>query len=133
MTAPGRKQVYRGPDGDIVGLRTSSVPDDREPLLVPVMLGGERTGPHERLEIARMHFRTDLEQVPEAARRIDRPDPHEPATTEALERLTEQARSPKALERAGLPEGPVGRGEQAALARTRRSSTPNRPPPPCRR
>jgi len=104
VTAPGRKQVSRGPDGDVVGLRTEERPDDLEPLLVPVMLGGERTGPHRTLEIARMHFRTDLERVPEAARRIADPVPHEPTTTPALDRLAEQARS-EALERAGLPEG----------------------------
>jgi len=104
VTAPGRKQVSRGPHGDVVGLRTEERPDDLEPLLVPVMLGGERTGPHRTLEIARMHFRTDLEQVPQAARRIAHPVPHEPATTPALDRLAEQARS-EALERAGLPEG----------------------------
>jgi nicotinate phosphoribosyltransferase len=103
LTAPGRKQVFRGEGGDTIGLRTEHPQDDREPLLVPVMLGGERTGPHRTLEIARMHFRNDLEQVPEAARRIVEPAPHEPTTTEALDRLTEQARA-EALERAGLAE-----------------------------
>jgi nicotinate phosphoribosyltransferase len=103
VTAPGPKQVYRGPDGDSVGLRSDHPQDDREPLLVPVMLGGERTGPHRTLEIARMHFRNDLEQVPEAARRIADPVPHEPATTDALDLLAERARA-EALERAGLSE-----------------------------
>jgi nicotinate phosphoribosyltransferase len=100
-TEPGRKQVFRGPDGDLLGLRDEPLPDDHEPLLVPVMHGGERTGPHRTLDIARMHFRTDLERAPEAARRITDPEPQEPSTTEALERLTEQARA-EALERAGL-------------------------------
>jgi nicotinate phosphoribosyltransferase len=100
-TAPGPKQVYRGPDGDTIGLRDEEPPDDVEPLLVPVMLGGERTGPHRTLEIARMHFRTDLGQAPESRRRIADPLPHEPATTEALDRLAERARA-EALERAGL-------------------------------
>ena len=103
-TAPGPKQVHRGPDGDTIGLRDEEPPDDRKPLLVPVMLGGERTGPHRTLEIARMHFRTDLEQVPEAGRRIEDPVPLEPTTTPALDRLAEHARA-EALERAGLPEG----------------------------
>ena len=102
-TAPGPKQVHRGPDGDTVGLRDEEPPDDREPLLVPVMLGGQRTGPHRTLEIARMHFRTDLEQVPEAGRRIEDPVPLEPTTTPALDRLAEHARA-EALERAGLAE-----------------------------
>jgi nicotinate phosphoribosyltransferase len=103
VTAPGPKQVYRGPDGDTIGLRDEEPPDDREPLLVPVMLGGERTGPHRTLDVARMHFRTDLQQTSEAARRIVDPVAHEPATTEALDRLAEEARA-EALERAGLLE-----------------------------
>jgi nicotinate phosphoribosyltransferase len=100
-TEPGRKQVFRGPRGDLVGLRDEPLLDDHEPLLVPVMQEGERTGPHRTLDLARMHFRTDLEGVPEGARRIIDPVPHEPATTEALDRLMERARA-EALERAGL-------------------------------
>jgi nicotinate phosphoribosyltransferase len=104
VTAPGRKQVFRGRGGDTIGLRTEQPPDDQEPLLVPVMLGGERTGPHQTLDVARMHFRTDVEQVSGAARRIVDPVPLEPSTTGALDRLAEQARA-EALERAGLAEG----------------------------
>jgi nicotinate phosphoribosyltransferase len=44
-TAPGSKQVFRGPDGDVVALRSEPVPDGHEPLLVPVMEAGRRTGP----------------------------------------------------------------------------------------
>ena len=42
-TAPGRKQVWRGPDGDVLGLRDEPGPVDAEPLLEPVMRDGVRT------------------------------------------------------------------------------------------
>ena len=63
-TAPGRKQVFRGVDGDTIGLREESLPG-HEPLLVPVMKGGERSGPHRTLDTARALFRADLERLPE--------------------------------------------------------------------
>ena len=100
-TEPGRKQVFRGPAGDVVGLRDEPLPDGHEPLLVPVMRGGERTGPRRTLETARALFRSDLELVPEAARRVLDPVPPEPPNSEELERLTEQAHA-EARERAGL-------------------------------
>ena len=100
-TEPGRKQVFRGPSGDVVGLRDEPLPPDSEPLLVPVMGGGERTGPRRTLETARSLFRADLEHIPEAARRVVDPEPPEPGNTEALDRLTERARA-EALRRAGL-------------------------------
>jgi nicotinate phosphoribosyltransferase len=101
VTEPGRKQVFRGPDGDVVGLRDEAVPDDHEPMLVPVMHGGRRTGPHRTLETARSLFRSDLERVPEAARGIEDPVAPVPATSKALDALYERARA-DALERAGL-------------------------------
>jgi nicotinate phosphoribosyltransferase len=100
-TEPGRKQVFRGPAGDVVGLRDEPLPEGGEPLLVPVMRGGERTGPHRTLETARALFRADLEHVPEAARRIEDPDAPEPTNSPALERLTEEAHA-EARARAGL-------------------------------
>lgn len=100
-TEPGRKQVFRGPGGDSVGLRDEPLPDGAEPLLVPVMSGGERTGPHRTLETARSLFRADLEHVPEAALRLGDPESPEPRDTDALIALTEQARI-EAERRAGL-------------------------------
>ena len=101
VTEPGRKQVFRGPDGDVVGLRDEAVPDDHEPLLVPVMRGGQRTGPHRTLETARSLFRSDLGRVPPAARTIEDPVAPLPAISKALEELYETARE-DALRRAGL-------------------------------
>jgi nicotinate phosphoribosyltransferase len=101
VTEPGRKQVFRGPDGDVVGLRDEAVPDDHEPMLVPVMRGGRRTGPHRTLDTARSLFRSDVEQVQQAARAIVDPVAPTPRISEPLNALYEQARD-DALHRAGL-------------------------------
>ena len=100
-TEPGRKQVFRGPDGDVIGLRDEAIPEDHEPLLVPVMHHGRRTGPHRMLETARSLFRSDLARVPEDARRIEDPVAPTPAISPALDELYERARA-DALRRAGL-------------------------------
>jgi nicotinate phosphoribosyltransferase len=101
-SAPGRKQVFRGPAGDTIGLREEPLPVGTEPLLVPVMRAGARTGPRRPLETARALFRADLERLPEPATRIQDPDPVEPMVSEALADLTERARN-DALRRAGVP------------------------------
>ncbi len=100
-TEPGRKQVFRSTNGDLIGLRDEPVPYGHEPLLVPVMQNGERTGPHRTLDTARALFHSDLERLPIEARRIEDPAALEPATTGELERLTREARE-QGLERAGL-------------------------------
>ena len=101
VTEPGRKQVFRGPGGDVVGLREEDVPDDHEPMLVPVMRGGARTGPHRTLDTARSLFRSDLGRVPDAAQTIEDPVAPVPAISKPLEELYERARA-DALKRAGL-------------------------------
>ena len=101
VSSPGRKQVFRGPDGDVLGLRDEPVPAAHEPLLVPVMRDGERTGPNRTLETARALFRADLEDLPEPVRRITDPERRQVSTSAALEQLTERARR-EALDRAGV-------------------------------
>ena len=101
VSAPGRKQVFRGEHGDVIGLRDEPVPDGHQPLLIPVMLGGERSGPHRNLETARGLFRSDLERLAPQARRIHDPEPPEAAVSDALARLTEETRA-DALRRAGV-------------------------------
>jgi nicotinate phosphoribosyltransferase len=101
-TEPGRKQVFRGAKGDVIGLRDEPLPDGHEPLLVPVMSGGRRTGPQRTLESARTLFRADLERVPADAAGIESPVAPTPRTSEALDRITDDAKA-DALKRAGLP------------------------------
>ncbi len=100
-TYPGRKQVFRGAEGDVLALRDEPLPDDHEPLLVPVMREGRRTGPHRTLGTARELFHSDLGRIPMHARRIEDPEPPEPRISEGLGRLTERARE-SALRAAGV-------------------------------
>jgi nicotinate phosphoribosyltransferase len=98
-TEPGRKQVFRGDGGDVVALRDEAPPPGAEPLLVPVMLGGKRSGPLRTLDVARRLFEADLVRLPEAARLIGDPKPVEATVSDALKRLTEETRA-EALRRA---------------------------------
>ncbi len=80
-TFPGAKQVVRGPspaDGDVLALRDEPAPDGYEPLLVPVMRGGQPVTPPDpagEVRAARARFDADLAWLPEAARRLTDPEP----------------------------------------------------------
>jgi nicotinate phosphoribosyltransferase len=100
-TEPGRKQVFRGADGDVIGLRDEPIQPGTEPLLVPVMLGGTRTGPPRSISTARRLFEADLVRIPKGAKRVQDPHPVQPSFSPALIRLTDQTRS-DALRRAGI-------------------------------
>jgi nicotinate phosphoribosyltransferase len=100
-TAPGRKQVFRGPGGDRIALRNEPVPGGHEPLLVPVMRDGRRTGPRRTLETARALFETDLAALPETARRLLGPEPPVARPSDALLELEQQVRE-DTLRRAGV-------------------------------
>jgi nicotinate phosphoribosyltransferase len=100
-TAPGRKQVLRGPSGDLIALRNEAVADGHEPLLVPVMQAGRRTGPPRTLETARRLFEADLATLPEGARRLLDPQPPKARFSDALEELTRSVRA-EMLRRAGV-------------------------------
>jgi nicotinate phosphoribosyltransferase len=100
-TLPGRKQVFRGPEGDVLGLREEPVPAGHEPLLVPVMRGGRRTGPPETLAEARRRFEADLAAVPEPARRLADPEPPAPRVSDALQALAGSVRE-QTLRRVGV-------------------------------
>ena len=101
-TEPGCKQTFRGPEGDLVGLRDEPAPGGSEPLLLPVMRDGRRTGPSRTLETARRLFEADLERIPGEAKRLVDPEPPGVRFSEALRTLTERTRI-EARRRAGLP------------------------------
>jgi nicotinate phosphoribosyltransferase len=67
-TWPGAKQIYRRyrPDGRMAGDILTVEGDDQagEPLVVPVMRGGERLGPAPTLEEIRARVRTELARLP---------------------------------------------------------------------
>lgn len=93
VTAPGAKQVFRKAGGDVIGLRDEAPPAGAEPLLVPVMLNGRRTGPPRTLDTARARFEADLAQLPERARRLVDPEPPPVDFSRRLERLAEEVRA----------------------------------------
>jgi len=100
-TAPGRKQVFRGVGADVIALRNEPVPDGAEPLLVPVMHEGRRTGPPRTLASARRLFETDLAALPESARSLSNPQPPRTRFSDTLEELTGSVRA-DVLRRAGV-------------------------------
>jgi nicotinate phosphoribosyltransferase len=95
-TLPGEKQVFRGPGGDVVGLRDEDLPGDR--LLIPVMTAGARTGTTGTIESARAQFERDLGGVPEEALHLEAPAPRVAKISQRLSGLTEQATT-EALQR----------------------------------
>jgi nicotinate phosphoribosyltransferase len=94
ITAPGPKQVFRGPpsEGDIVGMREEPVPAGHEPLLVPVMLGGRPTGANGDLAAARARFEDDLGRLPAIARALQDAQPPPVRLSEQLQGLRERVR-----------------------------------------
>jgi nicotinate phosphoribosyltransferase len=84
VTWPGRKQVHRFQEGelmqrDLITLESETVTGGR-PLLKRVMAGGRRTSPPERLEVARERCQTGLRSLPERLRLLHgrvRPHPVE--------------------------------------------------------
>src|SRR5208282_3741545 len=72
---PGAKQVYRGPDGDVLALRDEPSPPGHQPLLVPVMRQGRRVSAPEPLAAAQRRCRADLAWLPAAARALWDPVP----------------------------------------------------------
>jgi nicotinate phosphoribosyltransferase len=105
ITAPGRKQVWRGPSeaGDVLGLADEPGPDGWEPLLETVMAGGRRTRPDATIEEMRARFAGDLGSAPRKAKRLSRPEHVQVRHSDALRALTNETRD-EALERAGLVE-----------------------------
>jgi nicotinate phosphoribosyltransferase len=97
-TLPGAKQVYRGDphDGDLLALRDEPAPPGREPLLVPVVVGGVRVGPpttaHDEVRHARSRFHADLEWLPASALRLARPATVPVRSSPGLIASTHQAR-----------------------------------------
>ncbi|WP_225802421.1 nicotinate phosphoribosyltransferase [Streptomyces sp. NK15101] len=89
VTAPGPKQVFRGPGlRDVIGLANEEPPEGTEPLLRTVMRGGLRTEPPDSLAAARARFEADLAALPDEARRIDRPVAPVPVASTRLTALT---------------------------------------------
>jgi len=72
-TWPGRKQVFRSADGDLLGL--ASEHQAGTPLLQPVMRAGKRLAPAEPLAAARARARDALAWLPAQLRGLTRAGP----------------------------------------------------------
>jgi len=90
-TAPGPKQVFRSPGGDVIGLREEHPPAGAEAVLVPVMRAGRRMH-RESVEDARRRFESDLSVLPSTARRVRDPVPPEVGHSADAEALTTAVR-----------------------------------------
>jgi nicotinate phosphoribosyltransferase len=94
QTLPGPKQVYRRRDaagqylGDVIAAAGEPPPAGAEPLLAPVMAGGERLGPPEPLAAAREQFRREFAALPERHKALRSPERYEVRVSEHLEELT---------------------------------------------
>jgi nicotinate phosphoribosyltransferase len=69
VTLPGRKQVWRLDDRDVVGLHDETVTGGR-PLLVEVMRAGRRTAPPEALDAIRDRCLGAVEELPPVLRSL---------------------------------------------------------------
>ena len=88
-SAPGRKQVWRGPSEDVISLRDEAAPGpNHEPLLEPVMQAGRRLAPAPSIEEMRARFERDLAALPVKASRLTHPEHVIAHRSEALASLT---------------------------------------------
>jgi nicotinate phosphoribosyltransferase len=88
-TAPGRKQVWRGPKEDVLALRDETAPGpNHEPLLEPVMRAGRRLTEPVTIADMRARFQRDLKALPHKAAKLARPEHVIVHRTERLAALT---------------------------------------------
>ncbi|NMH97764.1 nicotinate phosphoribosyltransferase [Pseudonocardia acidicola] len=94
-TAPGAKQVFRGPGcADVLALRNEEAPPGTQPLLEQVLRAGlllrPRDAPADEVAIARRRFAADLAELPAATRTVRSPRGLHPVCSPQLQALTEQ-------------------------------------------
>lgn len=110
VTAPGPKQVFRGPGlRDVIGLADETPPEGTEPLLRTVLRGGLRTEPPDTPTAARARFEADLSALPEKARRIAAPTAPAPVVSARLTDLTTTVRYRIAERTGAAPQNGNGR------------------------
>ncbi len=93
VTLPGAKQVFRGPSGDVIGLREEPAPPGSEPLLVPVLQRGRRVGPPEPVAAASARCASGLRRLPAAALALRDPVPVPVTVSADLARLQDRLRT----------------------------------------
>jgi nicotinate phosphoribosyltransferase len=103
-TAPGRKQVWRGTEADVLALRDepgTGGAAGAQPMLEPVMRDGVRTSSAPSIGEMRVRFEADFAALPVAAQLLRGAQPLVVRHSEALVTLTAQTRE-DALREAGL-------------------------------
>ena len=105
---PGAKQVYRGPDGDVLALRDEPPPPGHQPLLAPVMRHGRPVSPPESLAAAQQRCRADLAWLPPAGRALRDPVPVPVQVSDRLKILQDQV-TRDLRRQAGVPDSPAAR------------------------
>jgi len=87
-TWPGRKQVYRSPDKDVLTLESD--PQPGTPLLELVMADGKRLRPAPGLDALRAHAAAQLAALPEPLRRLEPGAIHQVEIAPALAQLADR-------------------------------------------
>jgi nicotinate phosphoribosyltransferase len=87
---PGRHQVFRGDDGDLIGLADEDLPG--RPLLEPVLSAGARLGAEPPIEEARDRAAEQVAALPEGVRALRDPDTLPPRLSDRLRALEEDLR-----------------------------------------
>jgi nicotinate phosphoribosyltransferase len=73
-TYPGIKQIFRGREGDRLGLAIETPDGDEMALLQPVMKAGKRVYPDDSLETIQKRARASVVQLPATVRRLQNPE-----------------------------------------------------------
>lgn len=84
---PGRHQVFRGEDGDVIGLAGEDLPG--RPLLEPVLSAGARVGAEPPLDEARDRAAREVAALPGGVRALRDPDTLPPRLSARLRALEE--------------------------------------------
>lgn len=92
-TIPGRKQIFRGPQGDFLGTATEETPEGTYPLLKRVMADGQVIEPLQDLEGIAQLTRQSVVVLPESVRRLRDPDSWPVQVTSTLKGVRDRARS----------------------------------------
>ncbi len=94
VSAPGRKQVFRGEGiADVIGLRDEAPPQGTVALLEPVMFHGRRYRHPDALDAMRARFEADLAELPAQARDLRAPMAPTPQASDRARDLAERVRA----------------------------------------
>jgi nicotinate phosphoribosyltransferase len=89
-TLPGRKQIFRGPEGDLLGHADETSPPGYEPLLRQIMRRGVLLEPLPDLEAIARTSRASVLRLPPGVRQLRQPDPWPVALSPALQQVKER-------------------------------------------